>query len=152
MEVELNDLSVFVDASISTKIIGIGAIIFTTNKRAQAALSKPQEGNLSVFFLAEALALLVGLRWAQSIGLPIKIITSDSLSLVQALNKISAYHNELEVLLSDIEMLTKFPEANVQHVNRKFNSAAHRLAKQALLLEDESSWMEEIPQNPKNHL
>lgn len=75
------------DAALSTsmKMVGIGATILTTDKKVKAALSKPLKGSLSVFH-AEALALLVGIRWAQTIGLPLKRISSDSLSLVQALN------------------------------------------------------------------
>lgn len=87
------------DASVSTTLrkVGLGAVIFTANKRIQATLSKPLEGTLSVFH-AEALALLVGLRWAQTIGLPIKIISSDSLTLVQALRNATVYQNEIGIL------------------------------------------------------
>lgn len=120
--------------------------------RSKAALSKPLKGSLSVFH-AETLALLVGLRWAQNIGLPIKTILSDSLSLVQALNNTNVYHNELGILISDIKMiLANFPGAVISHVNRKFNCAAHNLAKQALQLDSELSWVEEFPQNTENSI
>lgn len=61
------------DAAVSTPtgMVGLGAVIFTPNRKIQATLSKPLEGLLSVFH-AEALALVVGLRWAQSIGIPIQ--------------------------------------------------------------------------------
>lgn len=92
-------------------------------------------------FHAEALA-----RWAQTIGLPILMTLSDSLSLVQALENKIEYQNELSILLSDIRMLlSSFPEAAVGHVSCKVNVTAYNLAKHALQLDDESSWMEEIP-------
>lgn len=153
-EIDINELALFVDASVSTtdEMVDLGAIIFTTNKRSKAALSKPLKGSLSVFH-AETLALLVGLRWAQNIGLPIKTILSDSLSLVQALNNTNVYHNELGILISDIKMiLANFPGAVISHVNRKFNCAAHNLAKQALQLDSELSWVEEFPQNTENSI
>lgn len=63
-EVEGHDLALFVDASISTttNMVGFRAVIFTANKRLQAALSKPLEGTISVLH-AEALELLVGTKY-----------------------------------------------------------------------------------------
>lgn len=72
------------------------------------------------------------------------MISSDSLSLIHALKNKTAYQNESGILLSDIERLfSDFPEASVHHVRRNFNTVAHNLAKQALLLDDESSYIEE---------
>lgn len=143
-ERELNNYSLLVDAAISTStdMIGLGAVIFMPNKKIQATLSKPLEGQLSVLH-AEALALVVGLRWAQTIGIPIKKISSDSLSLVLALNNADSYHNELGILLGDVKsLLINFSEATVSHINRKYNIVAHNLAKQALILEEEQLWIE----------
>ncbi|KAK1356477.1 hypothetical protein POM88_049733 [Heracleum sosnowskyi] len=130
-EVQIHDHTLFVDAAVSTssKKVGLGAVILASDKKVQAALSKPLEGTLSVFH-AEALALLVGLRWAQNIGLPILMILSDSLSLVQ------------DFIFQSL--------ATIDHVSRKFNVTAHNLTKHALQLENESSWMEEIP-HAENH-
>lgn len=133
------DVVLFVDAvlCVTTEMIGVGAVIFNTDKRAQATLSKPLKGSLSVF-QAEALPLLVGLRWAESIGFPLKNISSYSLMLVQALNSTKVYHNELGMLLDDIKMLMEnFSGAIISHVNHKFNLAAHNLSKQALQLDGE---------------
>ncbi|XP_074360474.1 uncharacterized protein LOC141700662 [Apium graveolens] len=152
VEAGLQDLTLFMDASISTSsgMVGLGAVIFKANKKIQASLSKPLEGNLNVFH-AEALALLVGLRWVQMIGLPVKFFFSDSLSMVQALNNTNAYHNELGILLSDIKiLLTEFPEASVSHVNRSYNVVAHNLAKQALVLDAEVSWVDDLAQHTDN--
>lgn len=143
--IEIHDLTLFVDATISSsqQKVGLGAAIITANKRVQATLSKPLEGTLSVFH-AEALALLVGLRWAETVGLPIKLIYSDSLSLIQALTNSAAYQNELGMLLVDIQrVIESFQEAAVDHVNRSFNSVAHDLAKYALRLDDETVWLGE---------
>ncbi|KAK1349804.1 hypothetical protein POM88_054767 [Heracleum sosnowskyi] len=99
MEVGFQELTLCVDVAISTEteMIGLGAVIFAANKKVQASLAKPMEGSLLVFH-AEALTLLVGLHWAQTIGLSIKIILSDSLSLVQALDNSNVYQNELASL------------------------------------------------------
>ncbi|KAK1378467.1 zf-RVT domain-containing protein [Heracleum sosnowskyi] len=152
MEVGFQELTLCVDAVISTEseMIGLGAVIFVANKKVQASLAKPMEGSLSVFH-AEALALLVGLHWAQTIGLSIKIILSDSLSLVQALDNSNVYQNELRIILGDIKMLlSNFPGATISHVSRKFNDVAHNLSKHALQLDEEASWVEEFPQHAEN--
>lgn len=138
-KVEFHNLALFVDASISssTDMVRIGAVIFAANKRKQAALSKPLEGNLSVLHV-EALVILVGLCWAQDIGLLVIIISSDSLSLVQALNNSNVYHNELGIIISDIKMvLSSFQGVAIRHVKHEFNIAAHKLAKKAVQLESE---------------
>ena len=134
-----------VDAALSTtsQKIGIGAVLYTPSRRVQARLSKPMEGSLSALH-AEAPALIVGIQWAQYIGLPIKVISSDSLTLVQALNNNTSYNSELGILLMDIKMLlTNCPEASISHIGRKFNVVAHGLAKHALQLDDEATWMED---------
>lgn len=69
----------------------------------------------------------------------------DSLSLFQALNNKSEYHNELGIFLADIrELLRNFPDASVTYVSHKYNFMSHNLAKHALQVEDEISWLEEI--------
>lgn len=85
MAVNNHEYVLYVNESLSTasQKVGLGAMIYTANKRVQARLSKLFEGNLSVLN-AEALALLVGVQWALNIGLPVNIFILDSLSLVQA--------------------------------------------------------------------
>ena len=102
-------------------------------------------GGLSPY-QAEALALLMGLNWADSIGLQVKAIFSDSLALVMALQNSSIVNNELGVIFSDIKvLLSNLSGASLSHVSRKFNVAAHRLAKHALWLDNELSWLEVTP-------
>lgn len=153
-EIEIQDLTLCVDAATSTndEMVGLGTVIFSTNRRPRAGLSKPLKGGLSVLH-AEALALLVGLRWAQNIGLPIKNIYSDSLSLVKALKNTHEFYNELGILLSDIQrVVASFHGAAVTHMKRVFNTTAHNLAKRALQLEEEESWMEDFTHNTEDHL
>lgn len=152
MGVENHDLVLFVDASLSTSLpkVGLGAVIYTANKRVQARLSKPLEGELSVLH-EEALALLVGLQWALNIGLLVKMIFTDSLSLVQTWNNSTENHSELGMILADIKMLLiNCPDAKILHVSRKFNADTHNLAKHALQLDDEASWIEDATHNDED--
>ncbi|KAM6566072.1 hypothetical protein CsatA_025200 [Cannabis sativa] len=67
-------------------------------------------------FQAEAVALLVGLRWAQDVGLPVEKVFFDSLSLVSALEGQTVYLNELGVIFSDIKvLLSSFSGASLSH-------------------------------------
>ena len=92
------------------------------------------------------MALLMGLIWAGSIGLQVNAIFSDSLSVVKALLNSVVPNNELGVIFSDIKvLLSNLPGASLSHVSRKFNVAAHRLAKHALWLDNELSWLEVTP-------
>ncbi|XP_063941729.1 uncharacterized protein LOC135149875 isoform X2 [Daucus carota subsp. sativus] len=153
--IETQDLDLFVDAAISTfsQKVGLGAVIVTQNKRSLAALSKPLEGALSVLH-AEALSLLVGLQWTQFSGLTPKRILSDSLSVVQAVNNEEVvYHNEMGILIADIRRLfSNFPDTRVSHTSRKHNYPAHNMARQALQLNEEVSWMEDVPHHAENHM
>lgn len=89
--------------------------------------------------------MLAGLYWEQTIGLPIKMISTDSLSLVQALNNNTMYYDELGLLLTDIQMLLEnFLGASINHVSHNFNLAARNLGKQVLQLDNEISQVEEV--------
>ena len=101
------------------------------------------EGILSVLH-AKALALVVGLQWAHTTGLTLKKVLADSQSLVQALNSATEYHNEFGLLIDDVrELMQYFPGEIWSHVSRNLNVHAHILARQALQLEDEISWLED---------
>lgn len=94
----------------------------------------------------EAMTLLMGLNWAGSIGLQVNAIFSDSLSLVKALQNSVVSNNELGVFFSDIKvLLSNLHGASLSHVSRKFNVAAHRLAKHALCLDNKIFWLEINP-------
>ena len=137
--------TLFVDAALSknTERIGLGVAIISSNNKTQATLSKPLEGILSVLH-AEALALVAGLQWAQTTGLTLRKVLTDSQSLVQALNSETEYHNELGLLIDDArELMQFFPGMTWSHVSRILNVQAHNLARQALQLEDEISWLED---------
>lgn len=136
--------------SISSQKVGLGAVIYTSTNRVQEKLSKPLKGTLMVLH-AEALALLVRLQWVHTIGLSIKKISTDSMLLVQALNNNTEYHSELGILLSDIRiLLVNYPGVIITHIGRKFNVVAHNLAKNALKLENEVSYMMDITQQNRN--
>ncbi|KAM6563049.1 hypothetical protein CsatB_023047 [Cannabis sativa] len=72
-------------------------------------------------FQAEAVALLIDLRWAQDVGLPVERVFSDSHSLVSTLEGQTMYLHELGVIFSDIKVLLfSFLEASLSHAQQLY--------------------------------
>uniref|UniRef100_A0A803QC75 Reverse transcriptase domain-containing protein n=1 Tax=Cannabis sativa TaxID=3483 RepID=A0A803QC75_CANSA len=144
---EANSYKLNVDAAIDVhqKVIGIGAIIRDSNGNVVAAYSKQQPGHFSSHEM-EAIALFQSLNWVIQQQLPISLVESDALMVVNALrapfNSISSFHD----LIVDVLCLLSFlPDVTITHVKREANMAAHCLAKFALGVDEACSWFEEIP-------
>uniref|UniRef100_A0A803Q0L2 RNase H type-1 domain-containing protein n=1 Tax=Cannabis sativa TaxID=3483 RepID=A0A803Q0L2_CANSA len=128
-------------------LIGFGAIIRGHTGDVIAGFSKPFHG----FFLPkdmEAAALLHSLQWAIQNQLPIHFIETYSLVLANAINSMfstrfaSSFHDLVEDI---VYLLSYFPGVKVSHVKREANKVAHALSKFALRLDEDSSWLGEIP-------
>lgn len=96
---------------------------------------------------AEALGALMAAELSRDLGLPDVILEGDSLLVVQALRKMSPNLSSYGQVIEDTRSIL-FTRRSwmVNHVKREVNSAAHYLAKDALLFNLDRVWMEECPQ------
>ena len=79
--------------------------------------------------LAEAAALLEGLKLAQSIGCNNLLVRMDNLIVVQALHSNEGHSVVAAPILQDCRvMLREFGKAVVEHCIRESNMVAHELA------------------------
>ncbi|PON80911.1 Ribonuclease H-like domain containing protein [Trema orientale] len=150
-----------VDAVINAQShsVGIGTVIGNAKGEVMAVLAKKVTGTLSANN-AEVKALTISLLWARDVSLNLQLsllrardvglnlhsLESDTLTVVQALNNGSICHSEFGELLLDVfSLFSFFPSVIVKHVLHKANKAAHDLARFALGVEDELTWLEESP-------
>ena len=127
--------------------IGVGAVIRGHNGEVIAALSKPIQGCFKSDEM-EAKALFHSINWVINCGLQLDIIETDALRVSNAVNSSKRDCSNFSDLISDVcSLLSSFSRVNVTHAKRQANMAAHGLAKYALGLDEEVSWMGDIP-NP----
>ncbi|XP_030479109.1 uncharacterized protein LOC115696344 [Cannabis sativa] len=141
-----NKFKLNVDATLdsSRSKIGIGAIIRNSAGQVVGAMSKPAVGNFKSQEM-EAKAMFVGLSWAKQYQIPIDYVETDCLILVNALNGCISQNLGFFDLVSDVTFhLSSFSNVCVSHIRRDANQAAHGLAKQALQLDNNCIWLEEI--------
>ncbi|KAL5836891.1 hypothetical protein ACOSQ3_014060 [Xanthoceras sorbifolium] len=95
--------------------------------------------------LAEATALLHGLQFMATAGWTVRIVESDCLVLVNALNSSSLLLFEIGIMLNDIwGLLASSPGSCVQFVPRQANLVAHGLAKFACTLSSNMLWLDDF--------
>uniref|UniRef100_A0A803QJN9 Reverse transcriptase domain-containing protein n=1 Tax=Cannabis sativa TaxID=3483 RepID=A0A803QJN9_CANSA len=125
--------------------IGIGAVVRDSFGVIVAALSKPIQGCFKPEEM-EAVALAHSLKWAANLGLSINFIETDSLLVVQDLKIAHMCNSAFHLILNDVNYLVSFfPRAQITHVKRSANTYADVLAKFALTVDTDVSWLEEFP-------
>uniref|UniRef100_A0A803PLQ2 RNase H type-1 domain-containing protein n=1 Tax=Cannabis sativa TaxID=3483 RepID=A0A803PLQ2_CANSA len=144
---QFNGFKMNVDAATNEeqKKLGIGALIRDHNGTVIAAFSKVVQGNFRSDEM-EAKALFHALNWALQNQLAITHIETDALRVSSAINHASTNLSCFSDLITDVcYLLSFFPQVLITHVKRSANEAAHGLAKFALGLDDDISWIGEIP-------
>ncbi|CAI9786406.1 unnamed protein product [Fraxinus pennsylvanica] len=101
----------------------------------------------------EALAILRGLQLCIPLGIRKLVIESDCLLLVQELQASSNSLANAGNIIADVkQLLSRFKEVQIQHVNRMGNSVAHALARNAWNVADISVWWDHLPSFLQNFL
>ncbi|KAM6564221.1 hypothetical protein CsatB_024219 [Cannabis sativa] len=125
--------------------IGFGAIIRDSNGNVKAAMSHPINGCCLPQEM-EAKGLFYSLKWARQLNFKVDMVETDSLILANALRKTASNRSSFQDLIFDVQTeLSYLPTVCVNHVYRDGNQAAHGLAKQALVLDNVCTWLEDFP-------
>lgn len=95
---------------------------------------------------AAAAAVRFGVLFAFEIGFLDVVIESDSTNVVRAPHRKEGSFSPFGPILEDIFHLTRqFRSCSFNHVTREGNTAAQRLGKFALNVDNELVWVEECP-------
>ncbi|KAL5750721.1 hypothetical protein ACOSP7_025324 [Xanthoceras sorbifolium] len=96
--------------------------------------------------VAEAMALLHGLRFAANIGVGPIGIESDSSSIVSAINSRSLPRSDVGLVLADIYHSFYFVSiSHVRFASCRCNTVAYSLARFSLSISEPLYWLEESP-------
>ena len=87
-----------------------------------------------------------GLQVASRVGVTAGIFESDSLDVVELVNKRTSYMSEIFWVISEIlENRKNFQNFKAQHIPRTCNGIAHALAKLTLQRNEIVIWLDEFP-------
>ncbi|KAH9721602.1 putative reverse transcriptase/RNA-dependent DNA polymerase [Citrus sinensis] len=126
-------------------VASLGVVIRDSDDKCKAAVVKTSKYFGSVV-MAEAAAMEWGLQVASSIGVTNGVVESDSLEVVELVNKKSSNMSEVFLVISEIlEKQKTFHNFKAQHVLRTWNGIAHALAKLALQRNETVIWLDEFP-------
>ncbi|CAI9780907.1 unnamed protein product [Fraxinus pennsylvanica] len=118
-----------------------GEVLMTATKR---------EDDVDEAATIEALALLQGLQLCIPFDIPKIVIETDCLLLVQELQASPDSLATAGYIIANVkQLLSRFQEVQIQHVNRMGNSVAHALARNVV---DISVWWDHLPYFLQNFL
>jgi ribonuclease HI len=127
------------------KKMGAGFVVRDSRGMVCAALRK----TFKIFqelVIGEGMAALAAVEFCRDIGLQEILLEGDSLVIVKVLKEQVDSWSRYGHITTDIQwVLRRFRRWDVGHVKRRANEAAHMLAKEALLHEDDRVWLEEVP-------
>ncbi|KAL5789467.1 hypothetical protein ACOSQ2_004355 [Xanthoceras sorbifolium] len=125
--------------------MGFGVVI-RDEKGLVLAASAHNYNSLVTVEVAEAMAILHGIRFAAERGTGPIGVENDSLSLVFVINSKDIPHSDVGLVLSDIiHFFYSLPAISVGFVPRKCNAVAHGLAKFSLCVVEPLHWLEDSP-------
>uniref|UniRef100_A0A803Q5N4 Reverse transcriptase domain-containing protein n=1 Tax=Cannabis sativa TaxID=3483 RepID=A0A803Q5N4_CANSA len=131
--------------NVNTGVFGLAAILRDSNGDVLAAMVKPMKGCVKTEEM-EALAVAWSLKLLLTLRLSVDFVETDSLMVVNGLKSQSKGLSAFYVILNDITfLLSNFPRAQISHVYRSANNEAHLLAKFALTVDSNCTWLEEVP-------
>ncbi|XP_060965284.1 uncharacterized protein LOC115719959 [Cannabis sativa] len=125
--------------------IGFGSIIRDSKGIVKAAMSHPINGCCQPQEM-EAKGLFYSLKWARQFNFKVDTVEIDSLILANAPHKSTSNRSSFQDLIIDVQtQLSYLLSVCVNHVCRDANQVAHGLAKQALVLDNVCTWLEDFP-------
>ncbi|KAK3198084.1 hypothetical protein Dsin_021499 [Dipteronia sinensis] len=122
--------------------VGFGTVIRDSTGAVLASCSQIMEANFSI-----KVAKLVAIRKCLLFYVDSPcVIESDEATVVKWINDGDRWNSDCDIILYDIStMISNLHGVTVRHVRKRFNKAAHALAKNALGISEDAFWMEEYP-------
>lgn len=96
--------------------------------------------------LAECIAIREGLQFAIDSGLRVQSIESDASLAIQKIANLEVLAPEFPIIEDISRLIGVLGGGSCHAISRLVNGVAHTLARQALVLDNEQFWLQEIPE------
>ena len=128
-----------------TNKAGIGVVVRDSQGWVLATLLEKVEGVQDAEVI-EALAIRRAIRFAIETRFNCVIIESDSLLVVKTVQDTDEITCHIGSIIDDVKHLSKaMKSCEFHHTKREANQVAHTLARNAIHVDTEMAWLEEIP-------